>query len=146
MVKKLLMLARRFYGGQQIRSRSENGLLREIKVMKDSEKRRFRYFITCLEMNGIIKQNYKIRYALWTERDHKANRMRSRNRRMFKKFGLVKSKNDHIHHIDGNVFHNKFPNLEIVNGKKHKRAHRHRQADRQCQCFLKLARLTPRGK
>ena len=119
------------------------GFLAYARSLPDTHKTRLRRMLTCLDMNGEMKQDYKLTRALYTKRDIMASKQRNKNRRLFIKLGLV-SKNDgtHIHHIDGNVFNNARSNLAIVNGKAHKKAHAQSNvlANLACKSFLKSYR------
>ncbi len=141
---RLIGLIKRHYGGRPIHARSRLGLLREIKSRSDTEKRRLRFFVTCLFLNKVVPQDNGVMYALQTQRDRLASLERSRNRALFMRLGLVrKGDGKHIHHRNGNPFDNRMSNLEVVNGKQHKAEHRkeHSCAECKCQAFLKFARL-----
>lgn len=134
----LLFLIRRFYGGKRITARSENGLIKQICAFSDKEKRRIRFFCTCLFLNKIVKQNSKIIHAYTTALEKKQNRARVALRNKYVRLGIVK-RNDgtHLHHKDGNVFNTTSSNIQVLRGKTHKRFHRHHEADANCVAFLK---------
>lgn len=136
----LLFLLRHYYGGTKIRARTLNGLLSKLKSFSITEKRRMRFFYTCICLNKLVKQNWRIVNAYKTDREVRAGRARVKTRARFVREGKVK-RNDgtHIHHIDGNPFNNKDSNLQIINGRAHKHAHthRHQAADANCAQFIK---------
>jgi len=134
---RILMYILRYYGGLKIKARTENDLIKQISSFDDKEKRRIRFFFTCLFMNKIVKQNYKIIKAYTTEREQHANRIRNKIRSRFVREGKVKrGDGTHIHHKNGNVFDNRNSNLLIVDATKHKHAHRHHKADANCKKAL----------
>lgn len=135
--KLLIYLIKNFYGGTRITARTENGLVRQVENFNDKEKRRFRFFCTCLFLNKIVKQNYNIIRAYTTELEKKQNRSRSALRARYVREGKVKRHDGtHLHHKDGNPLNNKDSNIIILNGSKHKRHHRHLEADRNCHAAL----------
>lgn len=98
--------------------------LQYARELPDNDKVFMRRMLACLDMNKIVRQDYKLTYALWTKADREHNLIRQKNRRKFIKLGLVKrGDGTHVHHKDGNVRNNKMSNLQVVNGKLHKRAH-----------------------
>ena len=115
------------------------GFLAYARKLSDRNKNMLRRMLACLDMNGVIRQNNQLTYALWTDRDRKANRIRSKNRRLFIQMGLVKvGDGKHVHHKDGNVFNNKRSNLSVVDGKKHKKSHasNNHVANQTCKAFM----------
>ena len=112
-------------------------LLEWARKLSDNDKTFVRRMLACLNIRGYIKRDDKLIYALWTKRDKEASKIRSRNRRLFLKLGLVKvGDGKHIHHRDGNVFNNSMSNLMIVDGTKHKKAHTNLDAEAVCSRFL----------
>lgn len=116
------------------------GFYRYARGLKDKDKNMLRRMLACLDMHNIVKQDNKLTYALWTNRDKRANLIRQKNRRLFINLGLVKrGDGTHIHHRDGNINNNKRANLQIVDGKKHKAAHAKANisANMTCTAFVK---------
>ena len=130
---------------QPPRAATHARLLQWARALPDKDKVMVRRMLTCLNLHNYIKKDNKLTYALWTKRDRDGSRIRSRNRRIFLKLGLVKKHDgSHIHHIDGNIYNNHRSNLQVVNGRAHKHAHNSHVADAVCARFLRHLRTLKR--
>ena len=123
------------------------GFLAYARKLSDKHKTMLRRMLACLDMHGILKQDYKMTYALYTRYDKLAARIRNKNRKLFEKLGLVRpGDGKHIHHIDGDITNNMRSNLAVVDGKKHKSAHAksNHVANATCALFLRQYRRLKR--
>ena len=100
--------------------------LKYMKKLNDAKAREYYELYKQASMRGIIKREYDVRNRIYDSREPQLSqkRMRARNRRLFKKAGLVtEGDGREIHHIDGDTNNNNPANLKVISSDAHRCVH-----------------------
>ena len=107
-----------------------------VSGLHPSQKRQLRRIFTCLKVNNLLGEDYKISEALKTKKEQKYHQCRVKARNKARKcFGSIRPGHV-VHHRDLNACNNRCENLRLMSDRNHRKLHKtHTNCDKICQCF-----------